>query len=326
MDTNVSRTQCSIACDICASTEVQEVSLEGRDGSYLRTVICRRCGLVYSDPRPLPERIRRYYQDDYRLDYKGAWEPTPMRVYRGGRAAIDRFRRLATFLKPGCRVLDIGAGSGETVYVLRAMGYEASGMEPNEGYARFASEVLAVPVAHGFYQETSIEAESQHVITMFHTLEHLESPSGALRAARTWLSPEGFLTVEVPNVEALCQWPRSRFHRAHLYNFNAAALEVLGRMTGYGVVSTSVSSDGGNVTTVFRKAPFAHAVSGEIPGNYERVCSIIRRHTSWRHVLSRHPYLRPFRKLTSRVEQWKGTKGMVAPTELLDALIASELR
>jgi 2-polyprenyl-3-methyl-5-hydroxy-6-metoxy-1,4-benzoquinol methylase len=316
----------SIPCDLCGSTDEEELCLTDRDGNHLRTMICRSCGLVYSYPRPGSKQVRDYYEHSYRMDYKATFQPKPKHVYRAGKVALARFHRLAPILKRGSRVLDFGAGSGEVVFVLRAMGYDASGFEPNGGYAQFASEVLGLPVAHNFYQEARIEPESQDFITAFHVLEHLESPYDALGYMNQCLRPGGQVMVDVPNVEAICQWPRSRFHRAHLFNFSPATLNMLGRKLGYKVVSSSVSADGGNITVVFQKGGTASPVSGEIPGNYERVSSLVRGHTAWRHVLSRHPYTRPFHKIAARLEELRAVRNTLSPREILDGLIARELR
>jgi len=316
---------CTVPCDVCGATDVDELSRKDRDGSDLRTVICRQCGLVFSDPRPDSGEVRDYYEHSYRLDYKASYQPKARHVYRAGKVALDRVRRLAPILRPGCRVLDVGAGGGEVVYVLRALGYEASGFEPNEGYARFASGVLKLPVTHGFYQQARIEPGSQDVVTMFHVVEHFESPSDALRRAREWLRPDGRLLVEVPNVEAVCQWPHSRFHRAHLYNFSPATLEMAGIKAGYGVVSSVLSPDGGNITVLFHKRNAPAPVSGGIPGNYERVRSIVLRHTPLRHLFSAYPYSRLIRKVAAQFEERREAQKAVAPQEILDGLVAREL-
>lgn len=210
--------------------------------------------------------------------------------------------------------------------MLRAAGYEASGFEPNEGYARFASEVLGLPISHGFYQDIQVEPESQDVVTAFHVMEHLESPYNAMRHVRDWLRPGGHLLVQVPNVEAICQWPRSLFHRAHLYNFSPASLEMVGRKAGYSVASSSVASDGGEITVVFQKDSTSAPASPEIPGNYERVRSIMRRHTPFRHLFTRFPYVRPFQKIAARMEERRAMRKLKSPREILDGLILQELR
>jgi 2-polyprenyl-3-methyl-5-hydroxy-6-metoxy-1,4-benzoquinol methylase len=318
--------ECSIPCDLCGETDAEVLSLKDRDGRYLRTVVCRGCGLVYSDPRPQPEEVRDYYERTYRLDYKGTYQPKPKHVYRAGKAAVARIRRLSDILSPGCNVLDVGAGAGEFVYVLRAMGYSASGLEPNEGYARFASDVLGLPVCQAFYQEAQIAPESQDVITMFHVLEHFDNPSGALGHVRRWLRSDGRLVAEVPNVEAVCQWPHSRFHRAHLYNFSPATLETMGRKAGYTVVRRSVPSDGSNLTVIFGKATPPPAVSGQIAGYFDRIRSIVRGHTVGRHLFRPFLYVRPAQKLAARVEEWCATYGHYSPKETLDKLVTRELR
>jgi len=252
-------------------------------------VICRHCGLVWTDPRPTPEQVVEFYAHEYRRDYKGTYQPKPKHIYRAGKVAVDRFQRLQPFLKPGARVLDVGAGSGEVVYVLRAMGYEASGFEPNEGYARFAAGTLGVPVRQGFWQDVAIPPESQDIVTMFHVVEQ----------------------------------PHTQFHRGHLYHFNLATLEMMARRAGFAITHGSASADGGNLTVISQKTHSTATVgAGEIPGNYERVRSILRRHTTFRHLFSRHPYIRPFRKLAARMEEKRSVKSHRPAREMLDALIS----
>ena len=72
---------------------------------------------------------------------------------------------------------------------------------------------------------------------------------------------QGVLLIEVPNVEAVCIAPAHRFHFAHFYNFNRDALEALGRKAGFEPVQTTTSSDGGNLTSVFRAVPRAAAAA-----------------------------------------------------------------
>ena len=52
------------------------------------------------------------------------------------RSAASRY--FAHAFKPGGKVLDVGAGSGRDLAVLRAMGFDAFGVEPNEAMRAFA--------------------------------------------------------------------------------------------------------------------------------------------------------------------------------------------
>ncbi len=316
----------SIPCNLCGSGDAEQIRTKDRHGAPLRSVICRQCGLVWTDPRPAPEQVREFYAQEYRLDFKGTYQPKPKHTYRSGKVALDRVQRLRDVLKPGMRILDVGAGGGEVVYVLRAMGYDATGFEPNEGYARYAAEVLGLPVRQGFHQDCLVEPESQDVVTMFHMVEHLEGPFEALQNVYAWLRPGGLLVVEVPNVEAVCQQPHTQFHRGHLYHFNLPTLEKTGERAGFSVVSRFTSADGGNIMVVLRKTSRPVSASWAIPGNYERVASILRGHTAMRHVLSRHPFMRPFRKIASGLEEQHRVRKYRSPRDILDAVIAESRR
>jgi hypothetical protein len=130
------------------------------------------------------------------------------------------------------------------------------------------------------------------------------------------------LLVEVPNVEAVCQQPHTQFHHGHLYHFGLATLEMIARRAGFVVISRSVSSDGGNITVISQKSEATPPESAEISGNYERVGSILRRHTALRHLFSRYPYLRPFLKLGARLEEQRNVRSHRPAKELLDDLVS----
>lgn len=190
-------------------------------------------------------------------------------------------------------------------------------------FSMWAREVLALPVQVGMWQEAGFPVESFDAITLFHVVEHLEDPAGALARVCTWLRPAGIAVVEVPNVEAVCGSPRRRFHFAHLYNFNGPALEMLGRKAGLDVLCSEVSPDGGNLTVVFQKPdhPAQPLPAGEIPANCARVLAVLMRHTPWRHGLSWRTWWRPLGKLRRSLREACALRGRPAGRALLDEAI-----
>jgi SAM-dependent methyltransferase len=312
---------CPIPCNLCGSVEIDELGDRDRDGRSLRTTICRRCGLVWSNPRPSKEEVRRYYSREYRLDYKGQATPSLRHIARSGRGALNRCRSLSPFLKPGDRVLDAGAGGGEVVYVLRKLGFDAEGLEPDEQYARHARETLDVPVSTGFVQDVSFPAGSFDAITMYHALEHVEDPVGILAVLRRWMADGGLLLVEVPNVEARCISPAHRFHVAHFYNFNRVTLEATGRKAGFEPVQTTTSPDGGNLISIFKAADVKSTLDGGFEGNYARVAGVVRGHTAAGYYLSAAPYSGPLGRVRAYLRDRAATRGYETARQVLDALI-----
>jgi hypothetical protein len=166
-------------------------------------------------------------------------------------------------------------------------------------FADFSRQVLQVPVQTATVDTASVALGSQDVITMFHVLEHVPDPRRVLTRVREWMAPDGFLVVEVPNVQSLVQAPAHRFHFAHLHSFSAATLGALGESVGLAVVRAEASPDGGNVTCVFRRVePLGAPV--ELPENVARTAGVLRGHTSLRHYLSATPYRRAAARLRRR--------------------------
>jgi SAM-dependent methyltransferase len=318
-------TDCPIPCNLCGSSDVEVLGDRDRGGRPLRTTICRKCGLVWSNPRPGEQEVRRYYSTEYRLDYKGHSTPSMRHVARSGRGALDRYRALARHVARGSRVLDAGAGGGEVVYVLRKFGFDASGLEPDEHYARHAREALGVPVATGFVQDAEFQAGSFDAVTMYHALEHVEDPSAILSRLRGWIAERGVLLIEVPNVEAVCISPAHRFHFAHFYNFNRDALEALGRKAGFEPAESTTSPDGGNLVTVFRAIARAQPPRSDA-ATYARVAAVVKGHTALKYYCSAFPYAGPVNRLRAYLADRSAAQGCETPRQVLDKLILAAQR
>jgi 2-polyprenyl-3-methyl-5-hydroxy-6-metoxy-1,4-benzoquinol methylase len=297
------------ACNLCGAREYEVVSRVDRDGQPLRTVLCTRCGLVWTNPRPSAADMDRYYEREYRSDYKGAAAPPLRKVVRGLMGAVERWRMLRPVIEDAGvpadasarrRVLDVGCGAGEFVHVLRRAGVEASGIEPGREYAEFARRVLEIPIQTATVGAAQVPPASLDVVTMFHALEHVPDPLGVLRTVRTWLTRGGALVVEVPNVESTVQAPAHRYHYAHLHHFSAGSLRALGEAAGFTHERTWFSPDGGNVMALFRRQDDQERIPAGLERQAARTLAILRGHTTVRHYLRPLPYVRPFQRLRQR--------------------------
>ncbi len=320
MTVNPQVNACSIPCNLCGGAEVSILSNRSRSGKPLRTVICRVCGLVWSDPRP--HDARRFYEEEYRLSYKRAYSPKRKHVFRAGHVALSRFEKIEQLLSSRKVVLDVGTGGGEFAYLLQSLGHDVSGIEPNRGYADYSIREYGLTVQVGFVQDTAFAPESFDVVTIWHVLEHTEDPGFILAMLRSWLKSDGTLVVEVPNVEATCQAPHSTFHEAHLYNFNVVSLRRLAKKHGLYEVKHLISRDGGNITMFFsRLEPLVQDhYDASIPGNCEWISRIVRQHSNVRRHMTLLPYLRAWQRLWRSLQERRGTADERSGKALLDKL------
>ena len=95
---------------------------------------------------------------------------------RKGELILDR---LTPYLTLGERVLEVGSGIGCTVQVFDLAGYDAQGIEPNEGFCEYGATKLHARVRTGYLSDVPAEPRFD-VVLLVHVIEHLASPREAL--------------------------------------------------------------------------------------------------------------------------------------------------
>lgn len=316
----------TIPCNLCGAQSAYVISQIDRDLKPLRSVICERCGLVWTDPRPTTDEIHGYYSEQYRQDYKGAALPKAKHIHRAVEVAALRFRLLQPHLKPGDVVLDVGCGMGAMVGVLKRAGYQAYGFAPDMGYASFGAQELNLPVSVAFIGRSPYDGMSFDFIMSFHVFEHLEDPVVSLARLCSQLRLGGKVLIEVPNVESVCSAPRQRFHRAHLYCFNEKTLTAIFNRVGLTPVWSRLSPDGANVCVLAEKRGASPLSTISLPGNCDRLRDIVGRHTPFRHFTQLTPYSRMWHKAARTVKESLSTRKATTPRSVYDRAFSLYLK
>ena len=158
---------------------------------------CPTCALVFVDPVPRSAVTHAAY---------GAAYYEPWRERREEQARIRMWRRRLRLLEARRgrgALLDVGCGDGLFLKVARDAGWSVDGIEFSPEGARRSSQRLGRPVAVGDLAAVSGLRGPFDVVTLWHVLEHLVSPSSLLDAARVRLRPGGLLVAAVPNLDNL---------------------------------------------------------------------------------------------------------------------------
>lgn len=123
------------------------------------------------------------------------------RIAEGERSSLSV---LASFVKAGSRVLDLGIGSGTLGQHLRqALGCHVDGVTINPGeasVARNAYQRIELLDLEQSGWESRFEPMGYDAIVCADVLEHLAAPERVLDACRRLLRPDGALLVSIPNV------------------------------------------------------------------------------------------------------------------------------
>jgi len=259
-------------CFLCGGAEAEPVWVTP-DRAFavpgLYTVVrCRHCGFLYQRPRVsdahladcYPNHYPRHQEPSPRIPLKGSpgrvraarWALATRLGYSRFRAAAGPLTRLragwlARKIKWDCppwrgqgRYLDVGCGSGGSLGVAQALGWQVAGIEMDAGAAekarRFTHEVhvgdvLTAPFSAGRFD----------VVTSFHVLEHVADPVAVVRRMLQWLAPDGLVIIEVPNAGGLGArlfgraWSGLELPR-HLSHFTPESLGRVVQQAGGGIV------------------------------------------------------------------------------------------
>jgi len=234
-------------CDLCAADDAEviyrSVDWQRHAPDGIALVRCRRCCLMYLNPRPSPDEIGAYYLPDY-----GPFRPAvederfgPMRWIR--RHKLIRRRKLVERFsgRKSGRILDVGCATGLFLHEMALAGWQVAGVEPTASAADYARTRLGLDVFEGVLEQAPFPPRSFDAVTFWDVLEHTFSPAATLERAADLLRPAGLVTINIPNWHSLdrrlfgAHWigldpPR------HLYVFTRATLTALLQKSGFRVL------------------------------------------------------------------------------------------
>lgn len=169
-------------------------------------VRCTSCGIARTLPRPRPDSVSQFYQDDYG-PYVGT-RSTSEKIQSQQtllRRSIRKLFRFNTQATPNCppgRLLDIGCASGKYLLEMANRGWEISGIEPSPSASAYARS-QGIPVHTGTPDDAPPPDTPYDLITAWMVIEHLYNPVGTLKRLHEWTKPDGWLAFSVPNISSL---------------------------------------------------------------------------------------------------------------------------
>lgn len=214
-------------CDGDLKTRFAEV-VDAQTGEKFSVFACGNCGAAQT--LPPPEKLDKYY-----VGYHGK---------RHGFTADYCVRRRLRWLEKSFasgennkRLLDIGCGEGTFLEAAKKRGWLAVGTEAiaenfRDSDLEVFSDLTEVKAKYG--------AESFDAVTMWHTLEHFQTPREVLRQVFELLAPDGVLLVAVPDAGGWQARASGRYWLhldvpRHLFHFGFESLNLLLRQSGFRV-------------------------------------------------------------------------------------------
>jgi len=170
-------------------------------GESFAIVECSNCKLKFTNPRPGPENIVKYYVSDSYDSHSTRIKSLYGVIYRIARYfnLKNKIKLVGKFAQKGT-ILDVGCGTGEFLQTAGKSGWNTVGMEPNPKAREYAQKLTGSII----HQEISDISQKKYfdAITLWHVLEHVDDLKGTIKRLKKLLKREGKLIIAVPNCES----------------------------------------------------------------------------------------------------------------------------
>lgn len=197
---------------------------------------CPRCCFIWLNPRPLSEDIWKLYVD-YRSHVYGEADLKPsfrsklkifflnisfdynktdkkqlkiiniiLKKLIKTLPYVGKFSdRLVMFLPYEKRgnLFDVGCGSGNLISIMHNLGWDVTGVEPDEKAVKIIKEKIGIDIYKGYFEEINLPEKFFDAVTMRHFIEHVQDPIFCINKALKILKPGGKLVLITPNLESL---------------------------------------------------------------------------------------------------------------------------
>ena len=216
-------------CNVCGSTERTKIRDHVRYNIPIKVYQCNRCGLQY-----LNEHRKLDYDESYRKKYtpiigKSCTSKELFDIYsRFQRYKIDN---LTKYIDINNKILlDIGCSSGYFIKAIESKVKQAYGLEIRKEDITFARN-------KGLDVRSNLSDFSINyfdIITMFHTLEHMDDPYSFLSELHSYMKDDTKIYISVPNLDdamistyKLPEYADWWYEEPHKYYFNEDSLMTL---------------------------------------------------------------------------------------------------
>lgn len=197
---------------------------------HWRLVECSVCGLLFASPAPDARALAVAYRE---AGFDSREEARYAALTYGG-----LLKDVLPHLPPAGGALDVGAGDGTFLGVLRGLGFEdLAGVEPSRAPLEAAYPEVRPLIYEGVFRASVFERNRFRLVSCLQTVEHLPDPLTAFRDAHALLREGGALFVVCHDRRAPVNRLLGRrspiYDIEHLQLFHSSSLRTLLERAGF---------------------------------------------------------------------------------------------
>ena len=185
---------------MCKKTDDLLIADHDRYGIPVRTVLCRKCGLMRSTPYLTEKSLSLFYDQDYDSIYRISIPSNEffLNQLRQGNSILSSVQKIESKLS-GKVVFEIGCSKGGNLLPFQQIGCSVYGADYNSSHVAEGRK-MGLDLRLGSV-DTLSQLPPADILILNHVLEHVIHPIDFLEKCYSLLKPEGLLYVAVPAIE-----------------------------------------------------------------------------------------------------------------------------
>ena len=250
------------ACNLCGATAFVALAHRDRYGYPAQAHACRRCGLVFLNPRMTAEAYGRFYNGIYR-PLVSAFHGRLIDAHTIQDEQLEYAAERAEFIRPfiadldGRTLLDIGGSTGVVAHhFAHEFELDATLIDPAPLEVEQAGR-LGIETITGLVEEHDFGSRLFDVVIICQTVDHLLDVAGTLARVRHLLSDNGLFFVDIVDFRAayLRKWSvEDAVKIDHPYYLTEPTMAAYLRSSGFEVLRSDYEADHLHVSYVCRPA------------------------------------------------------------------------
>src|SRR3954447_24429303 len=193
-----------VPCNLCGADDA-EVLFKAGVAQHNQIVACRKCGLMYSNPRirPADQELVKDYDPNLTGDPE-AYDPGRFDKERVQvRDYADTREYLKKLYPHRGKLIELGCGVGFLLKAFADDGWDVTGIEPDRGFCDYIEKKQGLKALPTILETSGIPDNSVDVVVFLHVIEHVPDPLATLQTIFRVLKPGGHLVLETPRYDSL---------------------------------------------------------------------------------------------------------------------------
>ncbi|MEG3618518.1 class I SAM-dependent methyltransferase [Magnetovibrio sp. PR-2] len=210
---------------------------------HSRVERCPSCGLGMLNPQPDDATLEGIYDSTYFIGSNNERLRAQGNALKRGTARLQ-LDTIAEFLntdsteKKHPKLLEIGCGLGNFLYVADQAGFDVQGIDVSQSAVQHANDALGKPCAQaGLLEDMNLPQGGYDIVVLADVIEHVRDPKAFLAHVQTLVKPGGIIFMAAPSLDSFTARLMGRywieFKLEHLFYFNRKTLSQLLRTTGF---------------------------------------------------------------------------------------------